>query len=197
MNKNEYILQEYKHISDAILDIDRRIVQVFTGSMTVGVALLSAVAGLAFGKQQDQITVPLAYAALAPDFVVIPAFYLIRFYRVDIMRLGSYRRIFVEERNEIEGWETRLEKFRTLDKRGEANDPIPWSYWAVIVASAALFVYGIIAAHVCLAHAYILAVPVAFLLYAHRKWKRVIPKELPDHLRLWTEVRSSELTQTD
>jgi hypothetical protein len=31
MNKDEHILAEYKHISDAIMDIDRRIVQVFTG----------------------------------------------------------------------------------------------------------------------------------------------------------------------
>jgi hypothetical protein len=60
----------------------------------------------------------------------------------------------------------------------------------VVVASAAVFFYGIIAAQACLAHAYILAVPVAFLLYAHRKWRRVIPRKLPDQIRLWREVSS-------
>jgi hypothetical protein len=113
MTKDEHILAEYKHISDAIIeiDIDGRIVQVFTGSMTVGVALLSAVAGFAFGKH-DQIPVLLAaYGALGPDIVVIPAFYLLLSFRRDIVRLGSYRRVFLEEHNEIEGWETRLERF--------------------------------------------------------------------------------------
>jgi hypothetical protein len=86
MNKNEFILQEYKHISDAIIDIDRRMVQVFTGSITIEVTLLSAVAGLAFGKEQDQITILLAYVALAPDILVIPAFYLLVAFRLDIIR---------------------------------------------------------------------------------------------------------------
>ena len=189
MNKDAYILEEYKHIADAILDIDRRILQVFAVSIAVGVSLLSAVAGLALGGQQDQITVVLAYAALAPDFLVIPAFYLTLSFRIEIMRLGSYRRVFFEERNEIEGWETRLAKFRKLETR-EANDSVPYTYWAVFLASAILFGYGVIQAQASLPHLFSLAIPFSLLLCANYKWTCVVSKELPRHLSLWRKVSS-------
>src|SRR6266511_2477461 len=162
MDKDKYSLEEYKYIAEAILEIDKRILQVFAVATAVSISLLSAVASLILGKQQGQITVVLAYAALAPDILVVPAFYLMLSQRLDMIRLGSYRQIFFEERNEIEGWETQLEKFRKLEKT-EANDPIPYTYWTLFLASVALFVYGIIEVRASLCHLFILGLPLMFL----------------------------------
>lgn len=193
MNKDAYNLEEYKHISSAILEIDKRILQVFAVTIAVAVSLLSAVAGLVLGKQHGPVTVVLAYTALAPGVLVIAAFYLMLSQRLDMMRLGSYRRILFEERNQIEGWETQLEKFRKLEKI-EANDPIPYTYWAVLLASGILFTYGIVEAEGSLYHSFML-VPLLLLLgRAHYRWMRVVPTELSRYFDLWRKVIASKET---
>ena len=187
MDKNDHTAEEYKHISSAIIDIHNRVLQVFGIAVTVSVSLLSVVAGLALGKEGTPITVILAYAALGPDFLLIPAFYLMVSQRADIMRLGSYRRIFFEEHCGIEGWETQLERFRKREK-AEPNDPIPYTIWAIFLASAALFGYGVVQDKASLFHLLVLFVPLILIVRAHYRWGKVVAKELPRYLELWREV---------
>jgi hypothetical protein len=184
MNSNNYQVEEYKYIGTAITEIEKHILQIFGGTIVVAVPLLSAVAGLALGKDGSQVTIMLAYAALAPNILVIPSFYLLLSQRMNLIRLGSYRQVFLEEQNGIEGWETRLEKFRAQEGT-ESNDPIPYTFWAVFLVSAALFFYGISKSNASLRHLFVLTVPIIFIGWCHHRWRRVVPKELPRYLALW------------
>lgn len=148
-------------------------------------------AGLVLGKGEAKVNVILAYAALAPNLLVIPSFYLMLSQRRDMMRMGSYRRVFLEEQDRIEGWETRLEKFRVLVNK-EANDPVPWIIWAVFAASAALFIFVVLESRASLYHLLVLLLPVAFITSPHCKWKRVVAVELPEHVKVWRKVASGK-----
>jgi hypothetical protein len=155
MDSNIYQVEEYKHIYTAIIEGEKQILQIFGGTIVVAVSLLSAVTGLILGRAGSQVTTMLAYAALAPNLLVIPSFYLLLSQRIALMRMGSYRRVFFEEQNEIRGWETRLGRFRNL-KNTESNDPISYSFWAVFCASAVLFGHGIFVSGTPSRHLFIL-----------------------------------------
>jgi hypothetical protein len=191
MDANTHQVEEYKYIGTAITEVEKHILQIFGGTIVVAVPLLSAVAGLVLGKEGTQVTIVLAYAALVPNILVIPSFYLLLSQRMNLIRLGSYRRVFLEEQNRIEGWETRLEKFRAREG-SESNDPIPYTFWAVFLVSAALFFHGISKSSASLCHLSVLGVPIVFIAWCHHKWRGIVRKELPRYLALWRKEIGGE-----
>ncbi len=194
MDQNQYQLEDYKQIWNAIIDVDKRILQVFGSTIVIAVSLLSAVAGLVLGKGAgDGMSIVFAYLGLAPSLILIPSFNLMLSQRIDIMRLGAYRRVFYEEQYAREGWEVHLYKFRNLEQK-ESNDPIPWSFWAIFAASAALFSYGLIKTCASLWHLSFLVIPTIFLGTTHYKWSRVISKILPKYVELWRKVQGDRKT---
>lgn len=194
MDKATRKLEEFKHISSAILEIDKRILQILTASTAVAVALLSAIAGLALGKEGVTVTVIHAYAALAPNLLMIPSFHLMLSQRIDMMRLGSYRRVFFEEQDKLEGWETRLERFRAL-KKMESNDPVPYIVWTIFIASGALFIFGVFKSGAMLCHLLGLILPAVLIVWPHYKWSHVVSVELPRQVKLWRKVASTKSTK--
>ena len=190
MDEATHQLEEFKHIGNAILEVDKRILQILMASTAIGVTLLSAIGGFYFGKQGETISVIHAYGALAPNLIIVPAFYLILAQRIDMMRLGSYRFVFFEEQNNFQGWETRLKKLREQqNEKDESHDPLPWIFWTVFLASAALFCYAVSKSCAPFWHILALALPIAFILWAHIKWNRVVDVNLHEHIKLWRGVK--------
>lgn len=192
MDEETHQLEEFKHIGSAILEIDKRILQILTASTAVAAVLLSAIGGFLFGRGGRTVSVIHAYAALAPNLLTVPAFYLILSQRIDMMRLGSYRLVFFEEKSKFEGWETRLQIFRKLEKEEskESNDPVPWIFWGVFWVSALLFFYAVFRSGVTCWHWHLwwLAVPAVFIGWAHYKWRHVVCEDLRRHVELWRKV---------
>ncbi|MBI5843750.1 MAG: hypothetical protein HZB23_03670 [Deltaproteobacteria bacterium] len=180
-------LEESKHIDNAIIEIDKHILQILIASMTVAVTLLSAIGGLAIGKEGVNVSIIHAYAALTPNLLIIPSFYLMLSQRIDMMRLGAYRRVFFEEQYKFDGWETRLGRLRIIEIK-ESNDPVPLIFWAIFFSSMSLFDYVILKCGAASFHLMVPLVPSLFIIYPHYQWRRVVTIDLPRYVELWREV---------
>lgn len=98
LNKNkEVILAEYEALRDEILHNDRLIVEVFTFSVIASGALIGYATSL-FGSATSNSLEYRAYFSLAPLIIIIPCSYLLVSLRIQIIRLGSYIRAFIESK---------------------------------------------------------------------------------------------------
>jgi hypothetical protein len=187
MNSDTYEIEEYRHLAAVIVEVEKLMLQIFVGTFAFAVPLLSALTGWLLQRSAGAISILGCYAMLAPNLLVLPSFYLLLSQRTTLIRLGSYRRVFFEERNEIKGWETRLETFRKM-VRTESNDPIAYTFWVVSLLSAVLFVYAIYKSCESPFNLLILFAPFTFLVWCHNKWICVVRREFPKYLEHWRAV---------
>ncbi|MBI3770602.1 MAG: hypothetical protein HY271_19200 [Deltaproteobacteria bacterium] len=196
-HEHAFRLEEYRHISAAIIDLDGRIMTVFGLSLAAAGTLLGVTAPAVFGEAGPAgHTAPLALAcwSLAPALLVAAALKVQVNLRRDIIRLGLYRKVFFEE-DGVRGlrWESALERFRRTF-RGETNDPIPMAYWLIALASVTLSWSATRRAGVgALAWAIVLSVTVAvpaLLKRLHAEWLDVIRSDLPVIAEEWKPVKA-------
>lgn len=197
----DYDLEEYKHINNAIFDMDKRILQVFGVTIIVVASLIAAV-GKVFFEQYLQnsgnikiLSCSLAYLSFLPYLILIPSFYLIIGIRVDMMRLGSYRLIFFEKKAKRSGWESRLKKLRTYSLP-ESLDSIPLTYWALFLGAAILFIFAVLKASGCWLNYFLLIIPTIATGFAHYKWKRAISVDLNQFIEKWDSILRAENDNT-
>lgn len=198
---SDYDLEEYKHINDAIFDMDKRILQVFGVTIIVVASLIAAIGKIFFehylsnSENIQSFSCYLAYLSFLPYLILIPSFYLIIGIKVDMMRLGSYRLIFFEEKAKRTGWESRLKKLRNYSLP-ESLDSIPLTYWALFLGSAILFVFAVLKAYGYWLNYLVLLIPAATIGIAHYKWKRVITVDLNQFIEKWNLILRTENDNT-
>jgi hypothetical protein len=177
---DELRLAEYRQISEAIMDIDRRLVQVFAGTVASAGVLVAA----AIGKRGGT---PLGAAVLsvAPSFLVLAALNFQVSLRREIAKLGMYRKVFFADGT----WERALTVLRDVDRTPEANDPMSAVYWCFVGLSVALvFIRGSF-------WGLLLSAVAAYLLWqVDQQWKRVYDRNAGDAARferLWEQAKNS------
>jgi hypothetical protein len=186
-----FYLEEAKMFTTAVWDIDKLIGQVFAGTIAVTITLLSALAKSVFEDQK--FTVPLAYATLAPNVISLVAFYYLISQRRSLVEFGSYVH-YIENRLGVTGFQSSLFKIRKRPTRkGESNDPIPYSFWALFLLSASCFGFIIIntSGGRRYLHFIILAAIAVLLAKFHKEWNEVISKDLPRSTRRWRSLDNS------
>jgi len=164
-----------------IFDIDRRIAQTFLATIAISGTLLSALAIEMF----DRTSIWIAYACLAPTLLTFVAFAYLTSQRREVVQFGAYVRV-LERLIGVAGFQTSLDVMRS-QKGGEGNDHIPYSFWAVFILSASLYMFGLQASEAFWAHYLSLLLPASGLAFFHIGWYRVISRELVDLTRLWTK----------
>lgn len=184
---DKFYLEEFKVFTGAIFDIDKRVGQVFGFTIAASVSLFSWIAKFVIEDQTSPV--PLAYVALVPNLIVLPAFFYLLAQRRDLIGFAAYLRL-LERRLGVKGFQTGLGSeagsLRVSKLRGgESNDPIPYSFWAIFLISAALFAYGINQRSGGPHHLLALTVPCVLLGLCHWKWKCLIPQVLPELTRKW------------
>lgn len=185
--EEKFFLEEFKIFTGAIFDIDKRVAQVFGFTIAAAVSLFSWAAKLVI--EDSSSPMPLAYLALVPNLILIPAFFYLVAQRRDLIGFGAYLRL-LERRLKVKGFQTGLgsgpRSIRSSRLRGgEGNDPIPYTFWALFILSGLLFGYGILEREGGLSHLLVLIVPSALLGVCHRRWQSLIPKLLPALTRQW------------
>jgi hypothetical protein len=180
---DELRLAEYRHISDAIMDIDRRLLQVFAGTVTAAGALVALAATRRGGSPAATVILD-----VAPGFLVGAALNFQLGLRREIAKLGMYRKVFFED-GAVGGatWERALGAFRKIDRSPEANDPVSLVYWVFVGLSAAL----VLVRGSCWGLAP--AAAAAYLLWrVEQRWKRVYEPETGECARferVWREAK--------
>ena len=185
----KFYLEEAKMFTNAVWYIDKLIGQIFAATIAVTVTLLSALAKSIFEDQR--YTLPIAYATLAPNVISLVAFYYLLSQRRSLVEFGSYVH-YLEVRLGVVGFQSSLSEIRNLrSRKGESNDPVPYSFWAIFLLSASCFGFILsgTANHRNYLHLLFL-IPIALLFTAfHRAWNQVISKDLPLATSKWMALR--------
>ncbi len=184
----KFYLEEAKMFTNAVWDIDKLIGQIFAATIAVAITLLSALAKSIFEDQR--YTLPLAYATLAPNIVSLVAFYYLLSQRRSLVEFGSYVH-YLETLLNVTGFQSSLSKIRKHPaRRGESNDPIPYSFWAIFVLSASCFAFIVVSAPANHRYLHVLVLLPLATLFArfHWEWNRVISKDLPSATQRWMEL---------
>ncbi len=190
-NIHDLAEEEYKQIFGLASQIEHRMLQIFGVSVAVSVSLLSAIGGLIFTGRGTQANGTIGlYLILIPNLFTIPSFSLILSHRIDLVRVAAYQKVFFENEEINVGWVTRLIKFRTHVKH-ESHDPIPLTYWAIMLISSAVFVFVTITSG--LSYFHFISVPILILALwrIHASWRRVIPHMLQEYVDIWQKVKCS------
>lgn len=193
-------LEEYRAISQAILDLDGRIVRVYGIIAAATIPLLGVVAaGLArVAPFTDSATYLFSWLSLVPCFAILAGLHFQVALRRDMARLGMYRLVFFEEDTSYGlRWETALSELRTELVEPETNDPIATTYACIAFASVTLFTCGI-----CLyglpyrVELVALVVPCWLGRNLHRAWGGVYPGDVDRYRTAWRAVKTKLLAPT-
>lgn len=186
----KFYMEEFKIFTSAIFDIDKRVAQVFGFTMAAAVSLSTWTAKIILEPVQS-VQLPLVYASLMPNLLLLPAFFYLIAQRRDLCGFAAYVRL-LETRLGVSGFQTGLHpgegSLRTNKNRGgESNDPIPYGFWALFLITAVIFLYGIQKSGGSLCQLTILLIPTGLLLYCHWTWKHIILNILPPLIEMWAE----------
>ncbi len=198
-------IEEYKHLSDAILKLEGRINKIFLSFLAISFTVITFILkflSTANELQQDQflpLPLLLAWIVIISSFMVVLLFYYLIALRKEIAKIGMYRYVFFEDIID-HGWERRLEKFR-LNLSGETLDVIanPFSLILLIFATIQFFiVHRITTISICEQWCLIL-LPIGCLLfhyfYMKPRWNNIIKYNLITLKEQWKAIQKNEKTE--
>lgn len=187
--EENFLFEEAKIFTNAIFDVDRRISHVFVLSIAASVSLFSWITPTILNASENsQIII---YMALFPNLIAMPAFSYLIAQRHYLLELAAYVQS-VERRLNVRGHQSAFgygkDSIRNAkDRQGEANDPIPQSFWAICAASCCLFTYGIISLNITRVQLLVLVIPLGIMLMYHLNWKNMVHERLSSLDSIWRE----------
>lgn len=175
--------------------------QLFLTSLIAAVTLISGITAFYFNmftKDPCKITVFLSYLFLAPIFIIIPIFFVIKSHRRDIRRFASYIHVFFEDTGYGLKWETAHDKW-TDKKKEEGHDGVPWAYWALILVCLFLYFQSFLLSKVSFECSHVILPSILFIvmLYVHIVYVRSKHKYYRENLKLWREILRDLNTKPD
>jgi len=151
MEKNtiSYYLEEYKALRNEIMFLEKSIGQFFLAAIIADISLISAIGSIFFKLKIEAFSIVGAYFFLFPPLILISVLYIISSHRKDIHRIGTYIQVFYEENIFAKGWESRLSKFRDINK-GESLDYIPLVFFVIFLISIIIFMFILYYEEICI-----------------------------------------------
>jgi hypothetical protein len=187
-SRDKVYLEELKLFTSAMLDLDKRIVQVFGFTMALSVTLLTWVGKILF-ESDNESSMLLLYATLIPNLFVLSSFYYLIKVRFAIVTFASYVHL-LEQRLSTFGFQRgmnpiygiRSNKFRG---GGESSDPVPISFWAIYLCTSVTFYYELDSNCYSMLNLLAPACIGLFLLLAHLNWLKVYSRSLAPMFEAW------------
>lgn len=190
-------IEEYNDLRKQITFLEDSIGKFYTSSLTVSVVLLSGLGAFLLKSDESvsQLSSISAYFFLAPPLINISFLYLIASHRKSIHRIASYLKVFYEQTRYDIGWESRLDKFRQVDKKCESLDAIPISFWVVYFLCVGLYGFTLDKAGLLgLRHLPIPLIEMALLLCGHRHYSRAM--SIREHYcNRWNKIKRETKNQ--
>ena len=184
----EFAKEEYKILFEFGVRTEDRMLQVFSGTVTISVTLLSAIGGYLL-KEDRPVTAAEAYIALAPILMILPSFLLLVGMRRDMARIGAYVHVFFEEFGIL--WPKHLIAFRLRGGSFESLDTIPIAYCSLVIACFGIFFCLLYRSRIDqLPHACVLVVAGCLLVAISKRWRRAVSTHFEDCIVAWREVKS-------
>jgi len=138
----DVLLAEYRALREEILHNDRLIIEVFTFSIISSGALIGYSTSL-FSSTDSSSFQYAPFIALIPLIIIIPCTYLLTSLRLQIIRLGSYIRAYIETKLDDLNYEGAVAKLAKSEKGSAlmklSMTPISLTYIAIFLLCWIIF----------------------------------------------------------
>lgn len=142
---NEYELEEYKQLRSELSDREAAIRRYFLFCIVSTGSIMASAATLFFSKNpsstlSSNISSWFPYVFISPIVIILPLSFLMVANRKDIFFIGTYLKVFYDQRNLGTKWETSIEKFYANEERKHSLDGIPRTIFMLVSLSYIAFV---------------------------------------------------------